>query len=188
MCVPTSVPSYSVAIGLILYAAIYLYLLFYHNNYVYVFNKFAIYIIGVDLLVSAFYHFSTNDSNDIKPPDAHQNLNYSSNFGQQPVIDMFDDDINIDTDSNITDSEDVSETDTLLPDAQDTNTNALYDYELQEDELQEDELQEPQQNVPELIEDESSEEHFTPQPNELLVETTDQPKRKRGRPPKQLKD
>ena len=53
-------PIYSVALGLVLYASIYLYILFYNNDYLIVFNKFIIYIIILDLLLSSFYYFSIN--------------------------------------------------------------------------------------------------------------------------------
>lgn len=47
--------TYSIALGLILYGSIYLYILFYNNEYLNIFNKFIIYVVGVDLLLSAFY-------------------------------------------------------------------------------------------------------------------------------------
>lgn len=59
VCKKSSVPSYSIALGLVLYGAIYLYLLFSHQEWVSVFNKFVIYIVGIDLLLSAFFHFNS---------------------------------------------------------------------------------------------------------------------------------
>jgi hypothetical protein len=50
------ISTYSVALGLILYASIYLYLLFYNNEYLDIFNKFIVYIVIIDLLLSAFYY------------------------------------------------------------------------------------------------------------------------------------
>lgn len=58
MCKASSVASYSVALGLVLYAGIYLYLLFFHQEWLSIFNKFVIYVVGVDLLLSAFFHFN----------------------------------------------------------------------------------------------------------------------------------
>ena len=52
------VSSYAIVIGLVLYASIYLYLLFYNNEYLSIFNTFIIYIIIVDLLLFGFYYYS----------------------------------------------------------------------------------------------------------------------------------
>jgi hypothetical protein len=56
------ITTYSIAIGLIIYTSIYLYLLFYNDEYLSIFNKFIIYIIAIDLLLSTFYYLN-NDSN-----------------------------------------------------------------------------------------------------------------------------
>lgn len=56
------VSTYSVAVGLVLYASIYLYMLFYNEEYLVIFNKFIIYIIIIDLLLSAFYYFNIQSS------------------------------------------------------------------------------------------------------------------------------
>ena len=56
--------TYSIALGLILYSSIYLYILFYNNDYLNIFNKFIVYIVIVDLLLSAFYYYSKQDTND----------------------------------------------------------------------------------------------------------------------------
>jgi len=58
----TNVSTYSIAIGLALYAGIYLYILYYQNDYIFLFNKVLIYLIGLDLLLSAFYHFKLTGS------------------------------------------------------------------------------------------------------------------------------
>lgn len=56
------ISTYSIITGLILYASIYLYLLFYNDEYLSIFNKFLIYIIVVDLLLSTFYYFNLQKS------------------------------------------------------------------------------------------------------------------------------
>ena len=61
-CKESSISSYSIAIGVMLYASIYLYLLFYYHDILPVFNKFIIYIISVDLLVSIFLHMNNSNS------------------------------------------------------------------------------------------------------------------------------
>jgi hypothetical protein len=53
---------YSIVVGLLIYACIYLYLMFYSSEYVYIFNRFVIYIIGVDLLLSAFVYMKNETS------------------------------------------------------------------------------------------------------------------------------
>lgn len=124
MCVPSSIPSYSVAIGLVLYAAIYLYLLFYHEDYIGIFNKFIIYIIGVDLLLSAFYYLSANDTTQSN--ELSHDLNIADNFGNlhsiqssqhvHPLDAESDDDTNSDISDNSTqhsyDIDDVANSDT----------------------------------------------------------------------------
>lgn len=67
LCNPRSIPSYSVAVGLVFYAVMYMYILYNHSEYAGVFNKFVIYIVGVDLLLSAFYHFSSNQDTNPAP-------------------------------------------------------------------------------------------------------------------------
>jgi hypothetical protein len=62
LCNATNVPIYSIVVGLLIYACLYLYLMFYNNDYVYIFNKFVIYIIGVDLLLSAFVYMKNETS------------------------------------------------------------------------------------------------------------------------------
>lgn len=52
------VSTYSIAVGLVVYSSIYLYVLFYNNKYLSVFNKFIMYIVIVDILLSIFYYFS----------------------------------------------------------------------------------------------------------------------------------
>lgn len=64
ICNNNSVTTYSIAIGLIIYTSIYLYLLFYNDEYLSVFNKFIIYIIGIDLLLSAFYYINSDTNNE----------------------------------------------------------------------------------------------------------------------------
>jgi hypothetical protein len=59
VCNTSSLPSYSITLGILLYATLYVYLLFYQNEYVYIFNKFIIYVIGIDLLLAAFLYFKT---------------------------------------------------------------------------------------------------------------------------------
>lgn len=87
MCKFDNISTYAIASGLIVYASIYLYLLFYNNDYVSLFNKFIIYIIGIDLLLSTFYYFNTSKK---------QNP-VQLNFEQIPNVEL----LNISNDVNI---------------------------------------------------------------------------------------
>lgn len=77
MCKFNNISTYAIASGLVVYASIYLYLLFYNNDYVALFNKFIIYIIGIDLLLSTFYYFNTSKKPE-QEPQSH-NLNFEKN-------------------------------------------------------------------------------------------------------------
>jgi hypothetical protein len=67
------ISSYAITIGMIVYASIYLYLLFYNNDYLSIFNKFIIYIIGIDLLLSTFYYFNSSNSKNTHFSNTSQN-------------------------------------------------------------------------------------------------------------------
>lgn len=113
ICKHNNVSTYSIATGLVVYASIYLYLLYNNNDFLYLFNKFIIYIIGIDLLLSTFYHISndkvkennsdlnsdnTNDSNKIK-----EHLNISDDETTEDFDDYdenLDDDIDQDEDDH----------------------------------------------------------------------------------------
>jgi len=58
------VPLYSIALGLVLYSSLYLYILFYNSDYLGVFNTFVIYVIIGDLVLSAFYYFNQQNTRD----------------------------------------------------------------------------------------------------------------------------
>jgi hypothetical protein len=98
MCKFNNISTYAIASGLIVYASIYLYLLFYNNDYVALFNKFIIYIIGIDLLLSTFYYFNTSKKTQT------QDLN----FEQIPNVEL----LNLSNDVNInSDEESISDDD-----------------------------------------------------------------------------
>jgi len=102
MCKFNNISTYAIASGLIVYASIYLYLLFYNNDYVALFNKFIIYIIGIDLLLSTFYYFNTSKKTQT------QDLN----FEQIPNVELLNlsNDVNINSDEeSISDDDEESE-------------------------------------------------------------------------------
>lgn len=133
------ISTYSIITGLILYASIYLYLLFYNDEYLSIFNKFLIYIIVVDLLLSTFYYFNLQKS--YKYSDQH---NYSIEEYKKQQEDLESVDMSlVDNESEISEisEEDVEETE-------------LEETELEEDveetELKE-ELEEEEPEYPEHI-------------------------------------
>ena len=122
MCKFNNISTYAIASGLIIYASIYLYLLFYNNDYVALFNKFIIYIIGIDLLLSTFYYFNTSKKPELEPESKLQS--HSLNFQKNPNVELLnapnvsnvsnDNDINSDEESISNDEEsdfEVEETD-----------------------------------------------------------------------------
>lgn len=103
LCNSENISTYSIAIGLLIYTSIYLYLLYYNNDLLYIFNKFIIFIIGIDLLLSTFYHFNNNqtqlyNNQDTKIQDIY--LDESNNKIQEHLI-VSDDDLTEDFDENL---------------------------------------------------------------------------------------
>lgn len=188
MCVPSSTPSYSVAIGLVLYATIYLYLLFYYEDYIGIFNKFIIYVIGIDLLLSGFYHLSANDTTQATE-ELSNHLNITDHFGEltsSQHVHPFDDTVDTDTDTDISDSDGTQHSDN-------TELNVT-------DNLPTQDANETTENLsnddPEILSNVTQPNtHDENQPSEPILhteaqyETLDNPeavilKKRRGRPPK----
>lgn len=103
MCKFNNISTYAIASGLVVYASIYLYLLFYNNDYVALFNKFIIYIIGIDLLLSTFYYFNTSKKPEAEPKP--HNLNFQKNPNVELLNVPNDDDINSVEESTSNDEE-----------------------------------------------------------------------------------
>lgn len=127
VCNPDNISTYAIATGLIIYASIYLYLLYYNDEFLYLFNKFIIYIIGIDLLLSTFYYFSSEKANtseeipqlklgDFKSNHIHvlennkikEHLNVSDEEDTDDFEDDYDENLDQDIDSS-TSSEVISE-------------------------------------------------------------------------------
>jgi methyl-accepting chemotaxis protein len=117
ICNYDNITTYAIGSGVIIYAAIYLYLLFNNTEYLSLFNKFMIYIISIDLLLSTFFYFNTEKS-------------HKQNFQNQ-----FDTDTNSDSNSEDEESEFEIETDDNFDfyenkeDSYNTNTNVEYETE-----------------------------------------------------------
>ena len=105
VCNINNISTYAIAIGLVIYASIYLYFLFYNNEYLSIFNKFIIYIVGIDLLLSTFYYYNMeNTLNNYEP------INDIENPPHMRVID--EEDTNSDSDyQNKSDDEYLEEED-----------------------------------------------------------------------------
>jgi CRISPR/Cas system CMR-associated protein Cmr5 small subunit len=177
MCDHNSIPSYSIALGIVLYAGIYVYLLYNNSAVSYMFNKFLIYIVSIDLLLSTLYFYKSK-------PEKLDNIEY------QPIAQYDLHNFNVHNDDS--DNDDVTEESGLdnanevseivnENDAEVVNENeaeiAHASEVVNEDEL---EIDTPELNeTPEVIQ------------NDLdltqTIEETDQenPRKRRGRPPKQ---
>ena len=98
MCTTSQqITTYSIALGLILYGSIYLYILFYNNEYLNIFNKFIIYIVGVDLLLSMFYYYNLQSSDKLIKQD---DLDNESEEDDDPEYEETEPDTEPDTDTD----------------------------------------------------------------------------------------
>ena len=211
VCNSSSLPSYSIALGILLYASLYVYLLYYQNDYVYIFNKFVIYVIGIDLLLSAFLYFKQDTSLGTQP---NSSLSISTDFEDNENVTLLNDDEELDQDQDSGYSQSDCETESVEeldmeqhdnldqhPDIPVTIAN-MSGLEQQLDELLGTEqltpitqqvLTETQQNTPEQPIQTSATETKEPATEieadadteiELTELQSEPPKRKRGRPPK----
>ena len=91
---------YAIGIGLVVYACIYLYFLFYNEEFLSIFNKFIIYIIGIDLLLSSFYYAHNKNSLEYKQIENSDNFSddISENISEEYDIE---DNIEDNIDDNI---------------------------------------------------------------------------------------
>ena len=88
---------YAIGIGLVVYACIYLYFLFYNEEFLSIFNKFIIYIIGIDLLLSSFYY--ARNKNSLEYNQVENSDNISDNISDETVsVDEVDIEVDIDDD------------------------------------------------------------------------------------------
>lgn len=207
VCNFTDITTYSIAIGLIIYTSIYLYLLFYNNELLSIFNKFIIYIISIDLLLSTFYYLNNenqyiceninpenikliDDTDSCHIPHINKSESYEdsddnsednsedSEIEDSENIDLEDDsDILID---NETENEDLIDNDTEVEVAiENTNNNTNDKIDLQTEPI----YPESQPTFAENIDLEMS----TMQPKENLDISSEPVKKRRGRKPNSLK-
>ena len=140
------ISTYSIITGLVLYASIYLYLLFYNNEYLNIFNKFIIYIIIIDLLLSTFYYFNLqksfkySDDNSINI-ETYNKLKQDTNTQENQESDLE----SVDMSLIETDSELESDSDDEQEDLQDDLPQLQDDLPQLQDDLQDTRLQDTQQ-------------------------------------------
>ncbi len=85
-----TISTYSIALGLVFYSCIYLYVLFYNPDSISIFNKFIIYIVGVDLLLSTFYYnMNKIQSEEVNTPLLHQNVEETDSDEYSETDDFF---------------------------------------------------------------------------------------------------
>lgn len=126
ICNFTDITSYSIAIGLIIYTSIYLYLLFNNNELLSIFNKFIIYIISIDLLLSSFYYLNSEKQQHLE----------TINSENIKLIDDTDSYNNVDTETDIDTESDINtETEIYTENDIDTETDIKDDIE---DDIQDD--------------------------------------------------
>lgn len=120
ICNFTDITSYSIAIGLIIYTSIYLYLLFNNNELLSIFNKFIIYIISIDLLLSSFYYLNSEKQQHLE----------TINSENIKLIDDTDSYNNVDTETDIDTESDINtETEIYTENDIDTETDIKDDIE-----------------------------------------------------------
>jgi len=187
-CNYNSLPSYSIALGLLVYATLYIYLLFNYEEYVYIFNKFIIYFISVDLLLSLFFYFRMQDEenqminkNDVDSDFEDHDETYDDDDDTEDpdhTEEETEHDIEIETDNEI-------ENETEIENENDTEIENHPTPQVPHQEPQQETKQEPiltdtiisPENITKGIE-----ENFNKSIEEVPI------KRKRGRPPKNAKN
>jgi hypothetical protein len=91
----SAIATYSIAIGLVIYAALYVYVLFYHQEKLAMFNTILIYVVSIDLLLSsALYNKQILDKNENESETESEMQTENEN------------DLNVDTDDELLSEED----------------------------------------------------------------------------------
>lgn len=99
----SAIATYSIAIGLVIYAALYVYVLFYHHNQLAMFNTILIYVVSIDLLLSsALYNKQILDKNESESESESENENESEIDIETESIN----DLNVDSDDELLSEDD----------------------------------------------------------------------------------
>lgn len=161
-----NIVTYSIVIGISLYAGIYAYLLFKQPELLPMFNKFILFVVGIDCLISTILYIRQNHKNVLDNPVELQAFNIEDEDNSE---------------GNEADYEDDDEDDDEL------DEDFVDDEEENHDELSE-ELEDNEENEIEdhVDEDQTNNEQVVTESGELGEQLTELPKKKRGRPPKTL--
>ena len=183
------ITTYSIAIGLIIYTSIYLYLLFYNGEYLSIFNKFIIYIIAIDLLLSTFYYLN-NDSNkpeyntieqSIDDKDKPQNDQINSlieRFNESDYSDTYSDtedslsenDSVKNNDDDIYHENNIIESDVQLITNEPISDNIIENTNLEKTKVEDTKLQDPKLQDPKLQDPKLQDQGITQQKVDIQME------------------
>ena len=150
LCNSDNISTYSIAVGLLIYSSIYLYLLYYNNEFLFIFNKFIIFLIGIDLLLFTFYHFNNNQTQLYNKQDTITNqdtkiqdiyLDESNNKIQEHLI-ISDDELTEDFDENLDEEVELDNDSENFNLEQDEQLQLEQDEQLQLEEIPDSNLQE----------------------------------------------
>lgn len=84
LCPPGNRTTYSIALGLLAYATLYLYLLYTQHEFMSFFNKILIYVVGCDLLISTFLNFKSKSAATMvyEPQKPHTTYEHSEDLSE----------------------------------------------------------------------------------------------------------
>ena len=186
LCSSENISTYSIAVGLIIYSAIYLYILYYNNDFLFIFNKFMIFIIGIDLLLSTFYHFNNENIQKLNNINFEESYLIENNNKIQEHLSISDDELTEDFDEDLDeeiDNEDFEDEETTINEILNEQLQEIPNEQLQE--IQSEQLQEMQsehlQEIPTHNEIEKLLKSIPIDNNEIVIE---KPKPKAKRQPK----
>jgi hypothetical protein len=114
--------TYSIGLGLVFYAALYLYFLFFNNSLLPFFTNTLIYLIGIDLLLTSFYSFKESESQhhfEIEQEELQEEL--------QEIEDDVSDIIEIEMETMDTTETKATDTEATDTEATDTETDEFID-------------------------------------------------------------
>jgi hypothetical protein len=152
LCSSENISTYSIAVGLIIYSAIYLYILYYNNDFLFIFNKFMIFIIGIDLLLSTFYHFNNENIQKLNNINFEESYLIENNNKIQEHLSISDDELTEDFDEDLdeeVDNEDFEDEETTINEILNEQLQEIPNEQLQE--IQSEQLQEmPNEQLQEI--------------------------------------
>lgn len=167
-----NIQTYSIVIGLLIYASTYLYLLFNHYDYISLFNKFLIYVVGVDLLLSTFMSKKTSSYETLEHCDEH----FSSKSDSDKLSNYSDTDYSLDNSDLSSEFEkESSEAEVAEEDVEiEVEEEVEGDIEKVQEEVQEEAEAEVEEEVQEVQED-TNKKDDSQQDTGILINNLDKP-------------